>query len=841
MTLEKRFSLIAPFAHGPTGSTYLADEPETGRRGLLKVMAPAARSQTAERQRMRRELLKQATMSAQYLALPFATGETEGTLWLFREFIEGEPLGVHLANSGALPEGEALRIAAQLASALDDLHRAGLLHRDLKPGHLLLARDDAGEMRAVLIDAGVCRPLDSEGTSSVFGTPGYVAPEQLAGKLVSFRSDLYALGCVLFEMLTGRSPFLRENMASTLAAQVAGEVPALPPEVSAPVAVLVRSLLSRDPQDRPFSAQKLRRALDPFLPHGATVNRHPNASLTKPPAPPAGLRIPSSMEGAPRPAIRTSAPPAPPAPPARPSAADVTQQLQLEQIVDVIPSLKARSVVPPPPAAARSAEGEAARRRDATQPLDFGQVLGVSPASKPAPELPKSYSPTADHTQPIRLDQILAVANQRKKATSVPPAHEAETTAAPAEALAGAEQEISIAISEEAPPSVAVAVPADPRRASALPAVSGAAQGAVVAMGLEGRPAHDEYEEPATGAPAATAERVNPDSRGAHATLVGIGRPVLPAPEAGTVARGSEAPPPLFATDPPVRLDAYGAGDSAQRTLPRDPAAAIAEAKRMDASHRDGDEIKLPLRGEGARKYLYVAAAVVLLGILVTQVFGGDDPSLAEHDKASDALPGTSTAKKSAPLPAMPLAEAPKAEPTATVIKIIEATPEPIAPSVAAAPAPAPEPVAAPAVVTVAEKPTPKAAATPESSSRKRGSSVDKEELWAKARDEARAHYAAKRYKQAAQAYEQASKYSPSNAGTYAGLGGARLQVGDTRGAIQAYSKAVQLSPSTSGFHAALGRAFLTAGDKAKARASYKRALALDPNNEAAKAVLATL
>jgi len=849
VTLEKRFTLIAPFAHGPTGSTYLADEPETGRRGLLKVMAPAGRTQAAERQRMRRELLKQATMTAQHLALPFATGETEGTLWLFRESIEGEALGVHLANSGALPESEALRIAAQLASALDDLHRAGLLHRDVKPGHLLIARDDTGGMRAVLIDSGVCRPLDSEGTSAVFGTPGYVAPEQLAGKLVSFRSDLYALGCVLYEMLTGRAPFAREDMASTLAAQAVGDVPALPPEISAPVAVLVRSLLAKDPQDRPFSAQKLRRALDPFLPHGATVNRHP--SLTKPPVPPAGSRIPSApSEGAPRPSSKTSMPPPPPA---RRSTADATQQVQLEQIVDIAPSMKAKSVAPPPPAAAmRSAESEAARKRDATEPVELDQVLGVSAAPAPAPEPPKSYRPNADHTQPIRLDQILAVAEQRKKTLSVPPAHAPEPAAPAVQApapVAVAQVQAEADSSDEALPSIELTLPDEAPSAvpaSTVPAASVAQHDATIvdAMGLDQEIADEEHDEPATdNSVTVVAERPSPDSRGAHATLVGIGRVAAP-PEAGTVARGSEAPPALFAVDTPQHVDVHGAGDSAQHTLPHNPAAAIAKAKRMDAErHRDGDEIKLPMRGEGSRKYVYAAAAVALLGLLgvgASKLFGSETPAVAEQDKTPETLTGTAMAKEPA-APVMPLAEAPKAEPTPTITKIVEAQPQPIAPAPAAQ---APAVAAAPAVVPV-EKPAPKAA-EPERSTRrerseKRAPSVNKEELWAQARDEARAHYAAKRYKQAAQAYEQASKYSPSNAGTYAGLGGARLQLGDTRGAIQAYSKAVQLSPSTSGFHAALGRAYLTAGDKAKARASYKRALALDPNNEAAKTVLATL
>jgi serine/threonine protein kinase len=102
---------------------------------------------------------------------------------------------------------DALAISAQLAIGLDELHRAGLLHRDLKPGHVFLATGAQGPIRAQLIEAGVCATLVRAGNSTLFGTPGYVAPEQLSGKLVSFRSDLYSLGCVMYEMLAGRPPF----------------------------------------------------------------------------------------------------------------------------------------------------------------------------------------------------------------------------------------------------------------------------------------------------------------------------------------------------------------------------------------------------------------------------------------------------------------------------------------------------------------------------------------------------------------------------------------------------------------------------------------------------------
>jgi cytochrome c-type biogenesis protein CcmH/NrfG len=112
---------------------------------------------------------------------------------------------------------------------------------------------------------------------------------------------------------------------------------------------------------------------------------------------------------------------------------------------------------------------------------------------------------------------------------------------------------------------------------------------------------------------------------------------------------------------------------------------------------------------------------------------------------------------------------------------------------------------------------------------------------WTAARDEARAHYAAKRFKQAAESYAEAARYNPTHAGTFAGLGAARLQISDARGAVQAYQKAIQLSPTTTAFHISLGKAYALSGEKGKALTAYKRALALDPRNDDAKRAIAEL
>ncbi|HEX6244802.1 MAG TPA: hypothetical protein VFZ61_27975, partial [Polyangiales bacterium] len=159
-TLGKRFQVLEPFAHGATGSLYVADESESGRRGLLKILSSVAKHREPERARLRRELTKQTTMAGGRLVVPWASGETDGLTWLFRPWLDGVSLRVRLAqNGGPLPMEEALAIAAQLTYSLDELHRGGLLHRDVKPGHVFLQTNNGSAARALLLEPGLCGAL----------------------------------------------------------------------------------------------------------------------------------------------------------------------------------------------------------------------------------------------------------------------------------------------------------------------------------------------------------------------------------------------------------------------------------------------------------------------------------------------------------------------------------------------------------------------------------------------------------------------------------------------------------------------------------------------------------
>ncbi|MFT3923484.1 MAG: serine/threonine-protein kinase [Myxococcales bacterium] len=937
--LSKRFHFVQPFAHGDSGTLYLADEPETGRRGLLKVLPPVPRALQAERQRLRRELVKQGSLESAYLVAPFATGETEGQLWIFREWLEGVSLRVRLARQGALPQPQALSIAAQLAVALDELHRAGLLHRDLKPGHILLDAQSDGLTAVRVVDAGLCAPIAIEGETSVLGTPGYIAPEQLSGKLVSFRSDLYALGCVLYEMLTGSAAFSGPTSQAVLQAQRDGKHGPIPDNLPDGVSTLLRSLLGKDPQERPFSAQKLRRTLDPYLPDGAAVTRQPtktfaNVPDTKkvPPREPTGTLRPPAPPGAgaqkatvmglgspPAGGAKVSVPPPPPSSNAK-LPKEATQRLEIEQIIASAPAQPRVSappppprasmappqggrvsVPPPPPAGARSAPPPAPRSappkapvarpasQDPTQAIDFAEVLDEGDDDELAPQN-KGVVERSELTQPIRLDQVLAVA-EAKKRMSVPPPSAARVSvpqAAPAVQVQSAPVvEVQSAPAQAAPAPVAPA-PVAPVQAAPAPSA----------------PASSMYEDDAAtvvhdysgqAAPSPDATLVDTPSMSSDISLdATIERPAPQRVQAESVAAadddGPEGDPEedeatsvsfkpaakaliskkktligramQSAPQPNMSLDLENSAVSSGPTPTSDyerssEARSTASSRAEYEDTLNGTENFIRTRQAMVKQYWpYAAAALLLLSVgggLIAALGGDDEPQVAS---VSEGIPTPAALPPPiVPTPAvMPLAVAPgKGEPQPSVTPVAE----PLAPTVAD--------TAADEADEESEEEEPKVArsdsdsksshhrssrreskreerAAKTASSKSSGKASDsKEERWAKARQEAQAFYAAKKYKQAAQAYEVAAKNNPTHAGTFAGLGASRLKAGDERGAVQAYQKAVQISPSTSGFHAALGRAYAAMGDKAKARAAYKRALALDPKNEAAKTALKEL
>jgi YVTN family beta-propeller protein len=246
---------------GGMGAVYLAVDEGLGRRVALKLLAPELAEDERFRERFLRESKLAASLDHPAIVPIFQAGEADGTLFIAMRYVEGSDLR-RLLEQGPLEPLRTLAIASQVASALDVAHRRGLVHRDVKPGNVLLDE----EHNAYLSDFGLTKQASSQSgltqTGQLVGTLDYIAPEQIEGRKVDGRADVYSLGCLLYECLTGRKPFARESEAATLWAHV--HDPAPETGDAAVDAVLARALAKR-PDERYATAgdlvAELRRAL----------------------------------------------------------------------------------------------------------------------------------------------------------------------------------------------------------------------------------------------------------------------------------------------------------------------------------------------------------------------------------------------------------------------------------------------------------------------------------------------------------------------------------------------------------------------------------------------------
>jgi serine/threonine-protein kinase len=204
------YEIERELGRGGMGIVYLARDGRLNRRVALKALPPLAPGDTAGRDRLQREARAAARLSHPGIATVYALEEIEGDLYLASAFA-GERTLRDVLRSGALAPPRAVRIAAQVARALEAAHAAGIVHRDLKPENIVLADED--DDRITLVDFGIAQTAGAADPGPLAGTPGYLAPEQLAGASADARSDLYALGVILGEMLLGRHPLVHDEGA----------------------------------------------------------------------------------------------------------------------------------------------------------------------------------------------------------------------------------------------------------------------------------------------------------------------------------------------------------------------------------------------------------------------------------------------------------------------------------------------------------------------------------------------------------------------------------------------------------------------------------------------------
>jgi formylglycine-generating enzyme required for sulfatase activity/aminoglycoside phosphotransferase (APT) family kinase protein len=271
--LAGRYQLERELGHGGMGTVFLAADLKLGRRVAIKVLPPNTRASLGD-ERFQREVRLVAALSHPHIVPLFEADEADDCLYYVMEYIEGETLADRLRREGPLPLDDALRIVREIGDALQYAHERGLVHRDVKPANILLARRG----HALLADFGIAKLTDAggeqlTGTGIAIGTAEYMSPEQASGeRRVDARSDVYALGAVLFEMLVGEPPFT----GPTVQAVVARIMAARPQSIrmvrsTVPVHVeeTVLAALAKTPADRPASA----RAFVDRLMH--TAQKHP--------------------------------------------------------------------------------------------------------------------------------------------------------------------------------------------------------------------------------------------------------------------------------------------------------------------------------------------------------------------------------------------------------------------------------------------------------------------------------------------------------------------------------------------------------------------------------------
>ena len=248
---------------GAMGTVYLAETAESGDPVAVKIIAAGPSQDRRFRERFERECALAASLHHPNVVTTIASGETEGHLYLAMQNVEGSDLREILSREAPLEPGRAVRLVAQVADALDAAHELGLVHRDVKPGNILVTERD-GEERALVCDFGLARHVSSvsslTGDRGFVGTIDYVPPEQIQGRQVDRRSDLYSLGCVLFECLVGAKPFERESELSVVFAHL-NDPPSRPtefrPELPAAWDDFFAKSLAKEPSERFGSGREL--------------------------------------------------------------------------------------------------------------------------------------------------------------------------------------------------------------------------------------------------------------------------------------------------------------------------------------------------------------------------------------------------------------------------------------------------------------------------------------------------------------------------------------------------------------------------------------------------------
>jgi serine/threonine protein kinase len=259
------YRVLRVLGSGGMGIVFVAEDPDLERRVALKVMKSALACNPRARERFLREARSMAKLTHPRVVTIHHVGQERGVPFLAMELLDGESLEIRLKRQGQLPVAEALRIGREIAEGLAAAHQRGLIHRDIKPSNLWL-EDKTGHVK--ILDFGLARSSDEQTPltllDAIVGTPAYMSPEQARGEPVDHRGDLFSLGCVLYQLVTGKLPFRGSDPMSVLAAVVTTTPPPVQecnPDVPSAFAEIITRLLSKRSEARYPHAQAVVEAL----------------------------------------------------------------------------------------------------------------------------------------------------------------------------------------------------------------------------------------------------------------------------------------------------------------------------------------------------------------------------------------------------------------------------------------------------------------------------------------------------------------------------------------------------------------------------------------------------
>jgi serine/threonine protein kinase len=277
------YRITGVLGRGGMSVVYTAEHVGLGRTVALKLLSASLAGDQSFRDRFGRESRLAATLDHANIIPIYDAGEAEGFLYIAMRHVEGYDLGTLLEQEGPLPLGQTLFYMEQVAGALDQAHEQGLIHRDVKPGNILIARPSD---RVFLTDFGVVKEASSQGltkTGYFLGTFAYAAPEQIEGRPVDARTDVYALGCVLYECLSGQPPFDAETEGSIIHAHLVEPPPRLTakrPDLPIAINDVIATAMAKSMEDRYSSCGEFIRALRAVA--LGTVSAHQRSSQAPP-------------------------------------------------------------------------------------------------------------------------------------------------------------------------------------------------------------------------------------------------------------------------------------------------------------------------------------------------------------------------------------------------------------------------------------------------------------------------------------------------------------------------------------------------------------------------------